>query len=131
MRGGEEVVFRHSFVDHEIAVAFTRIRRENENAESFSRREILALAAYFGQDSAGTRDMGGSLEAERGTVGRVIAFINRHFAEDISIATICAWSGYGKSQLCRIFREETLQTISGQITVCCLNNARTLLSTGK
>ena len=75
--------------------------------------------------------MGGSLEAKRGTVGRVIAFINRHFAEDISIATICAWSGYGKSQLCRVFREETLQTISGQITVCCLNNARTLLSTGK
>ena len=75
--------------------------------------------------------MGGSLEAKRGTVGRVIAFINCHFAEDISIATICAWSGYGKSQLCRIFREETLQTISGQITVCCLNNARTLLSTGK
>lgn len=54
MRGGEEVVFRHSFVDHEIAVAFTRIRRENENAESFSRREILALVpAYFSQDSAG------------------------------------------------------------------------------
>ena len=66
-----------------------------------------------------------------GLIKLVIAFINRHFAEDISIATICAWSGYGKSQLCRIFREETLQTISGQITVCCLNNARTLLSTGK
>ncbi len=136
MRGGEEVVFRHSFVDHEIAVAFTRIRRENENTESFSRREILALVPHIlvrivREHSAGTRDMGGSLEAKRGTVGRVIAFVNRHFAEDISIATICAWSGYGKSQLCRIFREETLQTISGQITVCCLNNARTLLSTGK
>ena len=37
--------------------------------------------------------MGGSLEAKRGTVGRVIAFINRHFAEDISIAAICARSG--------------------------------------
>ena len=48
-----------------------------------------------------------------------------------SVTAICARSGYGKSQLCRIFREETLQTISGQITVCCLNNARTLLSTGK
>ena len=47
MRGGEEAVFRHSFVDHEIAVAFTRIRRENENAESFSRREILALVAHI------------------------------------------------------------------------------------
>lgn len=47
MRGGEEVVFRHSFVDHEIAVAFTRIRRENENAESFSRREILALVPHI------------------------------------------------------------------------------------
>ena len=47
MRGGEEMVFRHSFVDHEIAVAFTRIRRENENAESFSRREILALRIFW------------------------------------------------------------------------------------
>ena len=68
MRGGEEVVFRHSFVDHEIAVAFTRIRRENENAESFSRREILVLVPHIlvriaREHSAGTRDMGGSLEA--------------------------------------------------------------------
>ena len=47
MSGGEEVVFRHSFVDHEIAVAFSRIRRENENAESFSRREILALRIFW------------------------------------------------------------------------------------
>lgn len=34
MRGGEEVVFRYSFVDHEIAVAITRIRRENEKTRT-------------------------------------------------------------------------------------------------
>lgn len=134
--GCGETAFRHSFVDHEITEAFSRIRRESGCGDSFSRREILALVTHIlvrmaREHSAGARDMGGSLEAKRGTVGRVIAYINRHFAEDISIATICAWSGYGKSQLCHIFREVTGQTISGQITVCRLNNARTLLSTGK
>ena len=134
--GCGETVFSHSFIDPDISEAFSRIRFENENSDSFSRREILALVTHIlvlmsRKHSAGMREIGGSLDAKRSTVGRVIAYINRNYADNISIGSVCAYSGYGKSQLCHIFREVTGQTIADQIAACRLCNARALLSTGK
>ncbi len=61
---------------------------------------------------------------------RVIAYINRHLSEDISLDTICKRYYISKPQLCRVFKTSTGSTVWEYITVKRIMNAQKMISSG-
>lgn len=62
---------------------------------------------------------------------QVIAFLRRHYAEELSIDDICRTVGFSKYYLCHTFKEMTGQTVVGYLNFLRCQNARSLLATGE
>ncbi|MCI8441003.1 MAG: AraC family transcriptional regulator [Provencibacterium sp.] len=62
---------------------------------------------------------------------QVIAFLRRHYAEELSIDGICRAVGFSKYYLCHTFKEMTGQTVVGYLNFLRCQNARSLLATGE
>lgn len=69
-------------------------------------------------------------EINKSLDSRIISYINRHIAEDITLDGICDRFYISKSHLCRIFKKATASTVGEYITVKRLVNARQLILSG-
>ena len=66
-----------------------------------------------------------------GNMKKAVAYIDAHYAENISVADIARESGYSESQFRRVFERVIAKSPSNYITTIRLNAARKLLSTTK
>jgi AraC-like DNA-binding protein len=66
-----------------------------------------------------------------GNMKKAVAYIDAHYAENISIADIARESGYSESQFRRIFGRVISKSPNNYITTIRLNAARKLLTTTK
>ena len=57
-------------------------------------------------------------------------YIDRHLCEAICIADICREIGYSKTYLCRLFHEQSGDTVAHYITVCKIERAKSLIREG-
>lgn len=69
-------------------------------------------------------------EVTKSLDNRIVSYINRHIAEDITLDDICDRFYISKAQLCRIFKKATASTVGEYITVKRLVNARQLILSG-
>ena len=69
-------------------------------------------------------------EVNKSLDSRIISYVNRHLAEDITLDDICDRYYISKTHLCRIFKKATASTVGEYITVKRLVNARQLILTG-
>ena len=78
----------------------------------------------FAFDSVTETEINKSLDS------RIISYINRHLADDITLDDICDRFYISKTHLCRIFKKATASTVGEYITVKRLVNARQLILSG-
>ena len=64
-------------------------------------------------------------------VKAAIAFIRRHYTEDLSVDKVCSSVGFSKYYLCHAFKEITGRTIIGYINFLRCQNVRGLLAGGQ
>lgn len=69
-------------------------------------------------------------EINKSLDSRIISYINRHLADDITLDDICDRFYISKTHLCRIFKKATASTVGEYITVKRLVNARRLILSG-
>lgn len=91
--------------------------------------ELSKLAYRFLLD---VRDHMGNIELpsplNRDTaVGRIIAYLERHYRESFSLDTLAEEIGLSKAYMCALFRKETGQTIISYLTSIRIGKARFLL----
>lgn len=69
-------------------------------------------------------------EVNKSLDSRIISYINRHLADDITLDDVCEKYYISKTHLCRIFKKATASTVGEYITVKRLVNARQLILSG-
>lgn len=70
-------------------------------------------------------------EAERSLGNRIIRYVNRHIAEEISLGHLCSKFFISESQLGRLFKKATGSTVWNYITAKRLVNARSRILAGE
>lgn len=119
--------------DPALAAAFTVAHRTAEAAggsletdERLHRVFTTALARH----AVGVRTPLAGDARERGPVGRALAFLDAHFADDVDLATLSAAAGVPRTRLIRAMKRQTGLTPHAWLTDRRVREARTMLSLG-
>ena len=102
----------------------TELRIANVHPLKTPGGKIIGTVTFYRRAASGE-----SIPDWYGRMKKAVAYIDAHYAEDISIADIARESGYSESQFRRIFERVLAKSPSDYITTIRLNAARKLLTT--
>lgn len=111
---------------------FDKIISLFENKPRCYREQIKALclaiisSIYSEQESFQTQNNNGDKN-----VSKAIDYINRNFAEPISVDELCKYVGLSKYYFCRLFKEVTGRTVVDYINLMRCINAKRLIVSGQ
>lgn len=122
--------------DGDVTARMSRIIQEMRDHARYYRAvvtgEALALMAVLCRRfPAGEDALEGRQDNQVEMVKSAIAYIRRHYLEELSIDGICRQIGFSKYYFCRTFKAVTGSTVVNYINFLRCKNARSLLSSGQ
>lgn len=131
-----DAVYMVFFKDDTVCELFEKMRSEFESGELMNRQSILALTIETvvrlnRAHRLSTEELPRYSAKKTQVVQQLLQYIDRHFAEDISVEQLCDTANYSRSYVMHAFKEITGHSVVEYINLRRLYNADALISSKK